>query len=216
VILPKGTELTPDLLQRIAAYNSTIGRAIRQRSMKRREVLLQSAKVLGVADTQEAEQAALKMGAPRAFLISKTPTPNPNTNPTPAEGAPDAPDGPAAAAAGGPGEAAAQLPAAAAAEPEKHQLQLLMPGPNVRRRLRGFRSLAVLHKGRAANEGLPQEGSAAAAAAGGGGSGGGGSGGAAAVSGRSKSGGKKGGWGQAVLGGVLEGSCHCHAQYLCA
>jgi hypothetical protein len=53
VILPKGTELTPELLQRIAAYNSTLGRALRQRSMKRREVMLQSAKVLGVAGNDD-------------------------------------------------------------------------------------------------------------------------------------------------------------------
>jgi hypothetical protein len=170
VILPKGTELTPELLQRIAAYNSTIGRAIRQRSIRRREVLLQSAKVLGVADTEEAEQAALEMGAPRAFLISKDPPLNP------------AEDG--GADGGAEGEAAAA--AAAAAEPEKHQLQLLMPGPNVRRRLRGFRSLAVLHKARAA-QGEPPAAAAAGSAAG---------------TSRSKAGSRRGGWGHAVRASV--------------
>lgn len=46
MLIPVGTQLTPQLLQRIAAYNSTLSRALRQRGMKRREVLLQ---VRGVA-----------------------------------------------------------------------------------------------------------------------------------------------------------------------
>jgi hypothetical protein len=58
VILPKGTELTPELLQRIATYNSALGRALRQRSMKRREVMLQSAKVLGVAGDEQLGNAS--------------------------------------------------------------------------------------------------------------------------------------------------------------
>jgi hypothetical protein len=62
--------------------------------------------------------------------------------------------------------AAAEAPAAAgaAAAPATHQLQLLMPGPTIRRRLRGFRSLAVMPKAGAAS-GAPAAAAAAAAAA---------------------------------------------------
>jgi hypothetical protein len=165
VFVPKGTELNEELLQRIAAYNSTLLRSIRQRSVKRREVLLQGAKVLGVADSEGADKTALELNAPRAMAVTSGKEP-----PAADAAAADSGDGqPSEAAAAD--EAAAEPPAAVAAgpSPEKHQLQLLMPGPSIRRRLRGFRSLAVLHKGSAgtgaAGKGPPTAPEAPAAAA---------------------------------------------------
>lgn len=163
VILPKGTELTPELLQRIAAYNSTLSRALRQRSMKRREVMLQSAKVLGVVDADDADKSTLNLNIPRA-LAANVGASQQTLNHDGAEGPEGAAAGDGSAAGAEDGGPAGGGAASAAPAPVEHQLQLLMPGPNIRRRLRGFRSLAVGSKAKPA-AGAAEAGAAAGGAA---------------------------------------------------
>jgi hypothetical protein len=121
-----------------------------------------------LADTDGADRTTLELNQPRA-IVNVTDKQQAELSAAAAAAAPapalhdPQPTDPAAA----PPAAAEPQPPAGAAAPTMHQLQLLMPGPTIRRRLRGFRSLAVIPKPGAAS-GAPAAAAAAAAGAAGG------------------------------------------------